>query len=143
MTQAKTDLTPEQVAALGARHVEREGACDLEALMDTLNDDPLYEYPALRKRFRGRDKARRFYEFFFEHFSPNVIDTRLVNEWANATSVTQEYDVTLSFDGVKEQHRILGVLFVVGDKLGGETVYASEATVRRMIGPIFDELESY
>jgi len=33
------------------------------------------------------------------------------------------------------------VLFVEGDKLGGEIVYASEAAIRRMLGPVFNELE--
>ena len=111
--------------------------------MATLNDNPLYEYPTLGKRFSGRNNAKRFYEYFFKNFSPNVVEVRLIREWANDTSVAQEYDITLSFSGVKETHRVLGVLFVEGDKLGGETVYASEKAIRRMLGPIFDELEAY
>lgn len=136
-------LSLEAVAALGAHHAEREAARDLSAVMDTLSDHPVYDYPALRKRFAGRELSKLFYEYFFEHFSPNVVEGTLLNEWVNANSVAQEYNLVLSFDGVHETHRILGVLIVDGDKLGGETVYAGEQTVRRMLGPIFDELESY
>jgi len=136
-------LPAEQVAALGAYHAEREAACDFAAVMATLNDHPVYDYPNLRKRFSGRDKAEQFYTYFFAHFSPHVVAGRLLREWANDTSVAQEYDITLSISGQQETHRVLGVLYVVGDRLGGETIYASEAAVRRMLGPLFEELEDY
>lgn len=143
MSSIHTTLTSAEVYALGAHHAEREAARDLPAVMATLNDNPVYEYPTLRKRFSGRERSQRFYEYFFEHFSPKVVDGRQISEWANETSVAQEYDITLSFSGVEETHRVLGVLFVAGNKLGGETVYASEKAVRRMLGPIFNELEAY
>lgn len=143
MSNATVTLNKAEVYALGAHHAEREAARDLVAVMATLSENPVYEYPTLRKRFSGREKSQRFYEYFFENFSPNVVDGQLIRQWANETSVAQEYDIVLSFNGVKETHRVLGVLFVEGDKLGGEIVYASEATVRRMLGPVFDELESY
>ncbi len=110
--------------------------------METLSDNPLYYYPAIGKQFRGREKSQRFYEYFFENFTPNVVGGQLIREWVNDTSVAQEYDITLTFDGVEETHRILGVLFVEGDKLGGEIVYAGDQTIRRMLGPIYHELES-
>ncbi|NNM10451.1 MAG: nuclear transport factor 2 family protein [Pseudomonadales bacterium] len=134
-------LLPEEVRALGAHHAEREAAKDLSAVMGTLSANPVYDYPVLGKKFSGRDKAERFYQYFFANFSPNVVDAQLLQEWCNESSVAQEYDVTLSFSGKKETYRILGVLFVDGDKLGGETVHASEQAIRRMLGPIFDELE--
>lgn len=136
----RVDLTIEQVGALGALHAEREAARDFDAVMDTLSQNPRYEYPTLGKGFSGRSKAERFYRWFFENFSPKVTHYVLINEWVNERSVAQEYDVTLTFDGEDETHRILGVLFVEGDKLGGEVVYASEAAIRRMTGPMFDEL---
>lgn len=139
----KKILTRDEVYALAAHHAEREAARDLQAVMDTLNEAPCYEYPTLRKRFSGRDRSRRFYEYFFENFSPNVVNGKLIREWVNDNAVAQEYDISLSIAGVEETHRVLGVLFVDGDKLGGETVYASEAAIRRMLGPIFDELEDY
>jgi len=136
----RVDLTIDQVGALGALHAEREAARDFDAVMATLSDNPRYEYPTLGKGFSGRSNAERFYRWFFENFSPKVTHYVLINQWVNEGSVAQEYDVTLTFDDVDETHRILGVLFVEGDKLGGEVVYASEAAIRRMTGPMFSEL---
>jgi len=136
----RVDLTIDQLGALGALHAEREAARDFDAVMGTLCDNPRYEYPALGKGFSGRSNAERFYRWFFENFSPKVTHYVLINQWVNEGSVAQEYDVTLTFDDVDETHRILGVLFVEGDKLGGEVVYASEAAIRRMTGPMFSEL---
>ncbi len=135
-----TSLTADEVLALGKLHAEREAAQDLAGVMATLNDDPFYEYPMIGKRFFGRENTQRFYRWFFANFSPHVVDGRLIGEWANHNSVAQEYDITLSFDGERETHRVLGVLLVAGDRLCGERVYATEAAVRRMIGPLFDEL---
>jgi len=141
LSKVSITLTPSEIYKLGSHHAEREAAGDLEAVMETLSGDPVYYYPTLNKRFRGRDRSRRFYEYFFAHFSPAIQDVTLVREWVNDTSVAQEYDITLSFSGIVESHRVLGVLFVEGDKLGGEIVYASEAAIRRMLGPVFNELE--
>ena len=78
--------------------------------------------------------------FRSKNFSPRVVDGKLIRQWVNETSVSQEYDVTLDIEGQLETHRILGVLFVEGNKLGGEIVYASEKTIKRMLGPMFEEL---
>lgn len=134
-------LNIEQVAKLGALHAELEGEQDLQGVMDTLGPEPVYEYPSLGKKFVGRDRSLRFYTWFFANFSPNVVGYTLIGEWVNADSVAQEYSITLEFDGKRETHRVLGVLVVEGDKLGGERVYGSEALIRRMIGPLFEELE--
>jgi len=135
-------LSQDEIYALGSHHAEREAACDLSAVMDTLSDNPLYLYPTIGKKFTGRERSQRFYEYFFANFSPNVLNAKLIREWVNNTSVAQEYEITLSFSGVEETHTVLGVLFVEGDKLGGEIVYASDRLIRRMLGPIYDELES-
>lgn len=140
MQISKTHLDLEQVAALGALHAEVEGQRDLDAVMATLSDNPVYEYPVIGKKFSGRDNALRFYQYFFANFSPNVTGARMFHQWVNATSVTQEYEIDCNFAGEQECHRILGVLLVEGDKLCGERVYASAATIRRMIGPLYDDL---
>lgn len=134
-------LSIDQVAALGRKHAMLEGEQKLEELMDTLSAHPIYEFPTIAKQFAGWENTRRFYTGFFQHFSNHVVDTDLLGEWVNASSVVQEYDVSLDFDGATETHRILGILMVDGDKLGGERVYASDLAIRRMLGPMYDELE--
>ncbi len=134
-------LTVDQVAALGRKHAMLEAEEDLDALMTTLSANPCYEYPTIGKQFSGWDNTVRFYTGFFQHFSAHVVETALLGEWVNEQAVTQEYDVTLEFEGERETHGILGILMVEGDKLGGERVYASELAIRRMVGPMFDELQ--
>jgi len=135
-------LSIDQVAALGRQHAMLEGEQKLEELMSTLSAHPVYEYPTIGKQFAGLEKTRRFYTGFFQHFSNHVIDTVLLGEWVNATSVIQEYDVTLDYEGTHETHRILGILMVEGELLGGERVYDSDLAIRRMLGPMYTELEN-
>lgn len=138
--QSNVTIDQKQVAELGLFHAEREAARDLKAVMGTLSSNPKYLYPTIGKGFSGLQNAERFYRWFFENFSPKVVDGKLIRQWVNETSVSQEYDVTLDIEGQLETHRILGVLFVEGNKLGGEIVYASDKTIKRMLGPMFEEL---
>ncbi|MFK8019829.1 MAG: hypothetical protein AB8B86_08685 [Pseudomonadales bacterium] len=133
-------LSIAEVTALGRKHSMLEGEQKLDELMETLTSNPCYEYPTIGKQFSGWENTLRFYTGFFEHFSPQVTKTQLLGEWVNEQSVTQEYDVTLEFNGKPEVHRILGILLVEGDKLGGERIYASELAIKRMVGPMFDDL---
>ncbi|MDA8526845.1 hypothetical protein N9K90_03775 [Gammaproteobacteria bacterium] len=87
--------------------------------MGTLCANPKYLYPTLGKGFSGRKNAERFYRWFFKNFSSKVVDGQLIRQWVNETSVSQEYDVVVKMHGKLEIHRILGVLFIEGDKLGG------------------------
>lgn len=134
-------LNLDEVAALGRQHATLEAEQKLDELMGTLSAHPVYEYPTIGKQFSGWEKTYRFYTGFFQHFSAKVVETDLLGEWVNLSSVVQEYDVTLAFDGARETHRILGILIVDGDKLGGERVYASDLAIQRMLGPMYAELE--
>ena len=135
------EWTREQMAQLGARHAELEARGELAPLLDTLVADPLYEFHPLGLCMRGGERVRRFYEQFCERFLPLRHDYTLVGEWVSESAVVQEYDITLRVDGELENHRVLGILYAEGDKLGGERVYASERFVRLMTGELFDELE--
>lgn len=141
-TLAQPGWSAERMAELGTRHSDAEGIGDLETLFGTLVDDPVYEFHPVGLSMGGGDRVRRFYEQFKEHFLPMRAGYTMLGEWVSATSVAQEYDISLRVDGVVETHRVLGILFADGDKLGGERVYASERFVRLMTGSVFDELES-
>lgn len=125
---------------LGSRHARLEAEQKLDATMDTLVEDPVYEFHPVG-RIRGRDLVQRYYEALFSGFVTRARDTALVDEWVNAGSLAQEYEVTLEIDGSLETHRIVGVLVRDGDLLGGERIFASERCLRLMLGDVFDELE--
>lgn len=138
-TNTKTDAI-QRMIELGTRHALLEGRCDLEGVMATLSDDPVYEFYPLRQRMRGRETVRRYYEHLMAEFIPRASSV-LVQAWGNETSVAQEYDITITVDGAEERHRVLGILVGDGQLLTGERVYGSERAIRLMLGPIYELLE--
>ena len=40
-----------------------------------------------------------------------------------------------------ETHHVIGILWAEGELMGGERIWGSEACLRAMVGPLFDELE--
>ena len=72
---------------------------------------------------------------------PRVTGFDLRSEWVTDEGVLQEY--TLFVDGLGEPgvgHSIIGIL-TFGDKgkLSGERLYASDALLEFMFGPVLDE----
>ena len=133
--------TVAQMAELGMRHSTLEAQGRLEPLLETLVEDPVYEFHPIGLGMRGGDPVRRFYTQFCERFLPMRHGYELISQWVSESSVAQEYDVSLRVDGRVEQHRVLGVLYASGGLLGGERVYASERFIRLMTGELFDELK--
>ena len=140
-----TDWTTLDMLKLGQLHAELEARRDLEPLLDTLVSEPRYEFHPLGLGMRGGERVRRYYTQFFAGFMQTIVDSVLIDEWANERAVVQEYDIRVEVDGGQETHRVVGVLFAEdspeGTRLGGERVYASERCVRQMAGALFDELE--
>jgi hypothetical protein len=138
-----SEWSPERMAQLGARHSLLEARGELEPLLETLVESPVYEFHPIGLAMRGGDTVRRFYTQFCERFLPLRHSYTLLDEWVNERSVAQEYDVSLRVDGQVETHRVLGVLYAdpaVG-LLAGERVYAPERFIRLMTGELFDELK--
>ena len=134
-------LSADEVRTLGYRHAEVETAKKMEETMATLVEHPVYDFFPVGLRLAGSEAVRAYYTHLFEHFLPFVEDTDLVGEWAGEDALVQEYVVNLRKDGVLERHAIIGILYVDGELLGGERIWGSEATLRRLLGPLYDELE--
>lgn len=133
--------TVEQMYELGTRHARIEAERDLDALMATMIDEPVYEFYPIGKTLRGGDKVRRYYRQFMDVFMSTIVDYRLIEEWCNLTSVSQEYDIIVEINGIRETHRTIGVLYAEGELLGGERIYGSERMIRQFAGEMYDELE--
>jgi hypothetical protein len=130
----------EKMRELGARHATLEAKRDLEGVMATLVEDPVYEFLPVGLGMRGGSRVRRYYENLFSTFIPATRDYRLVDEWVNERSLAQEYEIELEFSGRREMHRVVGILYASGELLDGERVYASERCIRLMTGGLYDEL---
>jgi hypothetical protein len=126
---------------LGHRHAQLEADKKLEPLMETMVDEPVYEFHPLGMKMRGGDRVKRYYTQFIAMFMQTIVGYELLGEWANEDAVVQEYDITLDVGDGPETHRVIGILFAQGELLGGERVYASERICRMMLGDLFDELE--
>jgi hypothetical protein len=133
--------TLEKMYELGTRHARIEAEKDLDALMATMIEEPVYEFYPIGKTLRGAENVRRYYRQFMDVFMNTIVDYRLVEEWCNTTSVCQEYDIVVEIDGVRETHRTLGILYATGELLGGERIYGSERMIRQFAGDMYDALE--
>lgn len=132
----------EAMRELGTRHAQLEAEGKLDLVMDTLVEDPVYEFWPVGLRMRGRDQVRRYYEHLIGTFFGEQKSYRLIEEWLTERSLAQEYEMVVRFDGGDETHRVIGILFAAQDGLlGGERVWGSKAVLRKMIGPVWDELE--
>lgn len=140
------DWTAEAMHALGTRHATAEAEGDLEATMATLVEEPVYEFWPMGKRMVGRDAVLRYYEHLVSDFMPAQIGYRMICETVSPEALSQEFVIEMhGTDGTPETHRVLGVLYAADDGsglMGGERIWGSDAFLRRMIGPIWDELES-
>ena len=131
------------MVAVALAHATAEGAGDLDETMATLGDNPVYELLPRGVVLRGREAARRYYEHFFDNVMPRVTGFDLRSEWVTDEGVLQEY--TLFVDGLGEpgvDHSIIGILTFGDDgKLSGERLYASDALLEFMFGPVLAEAE--
>ncbi len=109
--------------------------------MDTLVDEPLYEFLAQGLQLRGGARVRRYYRQFFEGYLSRVTGGRRLGQWGDERAVAREDAIEVEGSAGPEVHRIMSILYVEGDRLGGERIYASHHVVRMMAGKMFDELE--
>ena len=130
-----------EMVDLARRHAHLETVGKLDELMETLVAEPEYEFHPLGLAMRGGDLCRRYYAQFYEDFISRVVGHEMISETIAAQTLSQEYDISLRVDSGVETHRVVGVLFAEGDRLGGERIYTSERMIRLMAGRVFDEFE--
>ena len=127
--------TREALVEVALAHSTAEAGGDLDATMATLEDETVYELKLV-----GRDRARRYYEWFFEKFAPRIERYEMRGEWINDMGVNQEYTLWVrDDDGTSKRFEIIGILVFGDAKLTGERLYASEELYRMMVGPVYDE----
>lgn len=145
----KTKWTKEKMRALGTLHAQLEIDGDLEGVMATLVEDPVYEFWPVGLRARGREAVRRYYEHLIDVFIPTQRGFQLLEEWLSERSLAQEYAIEINTPQGPVTHRVIGILWAAGEdaaedereRMGGERVWGSEACLRAMIGPLYEELE--
>lgn len=141
MGNERSVWTPEAMRELGMRHAQLEAEGALDAVMETLVADPVYEFWPIGLRMRGRDAVRRYYEHLIGTFYGQQKSYRLIEEWLSERSLAQEYEMVVEFETGLETHHVIGILFARDGLLGGERIWGSKAILKKMVGPVWDELE--
>ena len=135
-----TGFDREAMVAVAHAHAAAEADGDIEATMETLDDDPLYELLPMGVTLRGRDAARQYYEHFFSTSQPRISGYELRSEWINDEGVGQEYQLFVDGPEGTKRHDIIGILtFGSGGRLSGERLYASDELIRFLFGPVLDQ----
>jgi hypothetical protein len=128
------------LAAVARAHADAEARGDLEGTLATLDADPVYELLPMGVTLRGGGTVREYYERFFRECMPRVLGYELRNEWLMDDGLGQEYRIDVDTDDGPRRHDILGIL-TFGDHglLSGERLYASDALLRFLFGPLLPE----
>jgi hypothetical protein len=131
-------MTVDNMRKLVQKHADLETKLDLEGVLSTLVDNPVYEFYPDRLRLEGKENIRQFYQDHFDSFFPLIKSHILINECWDAHSACLEYDLYL-----KEPHnpnrayRIMVVLTEKNSLLIGERFYVESELARLMAGPSF------
>lgn len=135
---------------------EREG--DVEAVMETLCDDPYYELFPLNYRMQGLQAAREFYVRMLGANAPGSASFRITDTsgnlgdmnspcdvlWIGNDSMVTRDDLTMvDADGRERALRYLSIFTLKGMKLEGERIYMSAGAadyIRETLGEDFLQL---
>lgn len=130
--------------AVARRHAEVESAGDLDALMETMEGEPVYEFYPLGKYFRGMAETRRFYDHLIRNVLPRITGVKQISEATGDDGLVLEYTVALKAEtpGAPDTlHRVSAVLVYGREKLSGERMFSDDAFFHAMLGPLRDELQ--
>lgn len=122
-------------------HAEAEAKGDLDAILATMEGEPVYELYPVGRMFSGMEMTRRYYEHYVATAQHQIAGFEMHSEWVGEIGVAQEYTVMLKNpNGAPTSHRIFAILMFGKDKLAGERMYADETLLRCLVGPLWDEL---
>jgi hypothetical protein len=127
----------EEMKTLVQKHADLESKHDIEGVLATLVENPVYEIYPSRLKLEGKESVRAFYREHFVSFFPLIASFKLVNEWWNPESACMEYDLLLKAPYDKKPYRILVVLTAKNNLLLGERFYIDEELAKLMSGSAF------
>jgi len=135
-----SSMTTDEMRAITRLHAELEQAWDYDPLLETLVDEPIFEFHPPGAQLIGGDTLRRYYTAFLRDFMPLVEETILIGEWATPEACVHEYQLRLRIDGKLENHQLMGSIYGSGDRIGGERLYGSAGLMDLMLGDFKAEL---
>jgi hypothetical protein len=133
-------MTVDEMRNLVQKHADLETKLDLEGVLATLVDNPIYEFHPDRLRLEGKENIREFYQNHFDSFFPLIKSHVLINECWDIHSACLEYDLYLKepYDP-NRAYRINVVLTEKNSFLIGERFYVENELARLMAGESFSK----
>lgn len=119
------------------KHADLESKHDLEGVLATLVENPVYEKFPSRLKLEGKGNVRAFYREHFDFFFSLIASFKLINEWWTPESACMEYDLFLKAPYAENPYRILVILTAKDNLLLGERFYISEELAQIMSGTAF------
>lgn len=138
-------MDPAAVLALCHEHAAAEADEEMDRVLATLVDEPVFEFFPLNRRVRGRANIEAFYRDQYGRFATRVLGYDVLNEWTNERAALQEYVIDLAEDdGSTRSYHVMSMMPVDEETglLTGERLYCDEGFVRALLGPLFDRLEA-
>jgi hypothetical protein len=126
------------------KHAELETKLDIEGVLGTLVDNPVYEFHPARLRLEGKENIRQFYREHFASFFPLIQSFVMINECWDMHSVCMEYDVHLKapYDS-NRAYRIMVTLSEENSRLIGERFYVENELAQLMAGTSFEKFVNF
>ncbi|CAN5243104.1 hypothetical protein BH10PSE19_BH10PSE19_18590 [soil metagenome] len=137
-------MTVDEMRKLVQIHADLETKLDLDGVLATLVENPIYEFHPDRLRLEGKENIRQFYRDHFDTFFPLIKSHKRVNECWDANSACLEYDLYLKPPYDPERaYRIMVVLTEENSHLIGERFYVENELARLMAGPSFSKFVKF
>lgn len=130
-------MTVDEMRKLVQKHSDLETKLDMEGVLATVVENPIYEFYLDRLRLEGKENIRQFYRNHFDSFFP-LKSHVMISECWDVHSACMEYDLYL-----KEPHdpnrayRIMVVLTRENSLLIGERFYVETELAQLMAGSSF------
>jgi len=130
--------------AAAEAHCKTEEGKDVDAILATMEGEPVYEFHPVRRVFRGMERTRRYYEHLVNDVQARMSGFRLYSQSVGNQGMVQEYNITITHEGDTEPstHRIMVILTFGERGISGERMYSDERLFRTMLGPLWDETEA-
>lgn len=130
--------------SLVQKHADLELKLDLDGVLATLVENPIYEFHPARLRLEGKENIREFYQEHFNSFFPLLKSHELINECWDEHSVSMEYDIYLKppYDP-NRPYRIMVSLTEENGLLIGERFYVEDELARLMAGKTFEKFVKF
>jgi hypothetical protein len=140
-TEAVSAVTADssELRSLLAAKEAAELAGDLDAILATFHEEPVFDFLPIGRRLVGQDRVRLFYEQMVSDFVPRLESYSALNTFWSDTGMAMEEEIKLKADGGPPTvFRFVVVTGVRDGRLWGERLYGDERFFQLLLGKLYD-----